>query len=239
MFDRKKYKKFALTQLSSRWTVPVLITLFVGIITFIFSIPDFLDLIKSGYFAAALAGDVDAVYAAALSSSSSSSTIASFIQMFVGAILEVAALNVYLKMSRSPEPVSFSNFIEGLNNWARAMLGVLWEFIWLFLWTLLFIIPGIIKAFSYSQMFFVIAEYKEVSVTKAMKISMEITKGHKFDLFVMYLSFIGWDLLCILTIGIGALWLVPYKNMTYTNAYHALLKEAIESGRIKPEDLAE
>ena len=88
-------------------------------------------------------------------------------------------------------------------------------------------------------MYYIIVEYKDVSVTKAMRISMEITKGHKWDIFVMYLSFIGWDILCILTVGIGTLWLTPYKNMTYTNAYHAMLKEAIESGRITPEDLAE
>ena len=72
-----------------------------------------------------------------------------------------------------------------------------------------------------------------------MRISIEITKGHKWDLFVMYLSFLGWDILSVLTIGILELWLSPYKNMTYTNAYHALIKEALESGRIKPEDLSE
>ena len=159
--------------------------------------------------------------------------------MIVAAILEVAALNVYLKMSRSPEPVTFGNFIEGLNNWARATLAILWQFLWILLWSFLFIIPGIIKAFAYSQTLYIVAEYKEVSVTKAMNISKVITRGHKWDIFVMYLSFIGWDFLCIFTLGIGTLWLTPYKNMTYTNAYHAILKEAIESGKIKPEDLAE
>lgn len=239
MFERKKYKKFALTQLSGRWTVPVLITLFVSIISLIFDLPDTLNLIRSGYFTAAFSGDLDALKEASLAASSSTSNITSLIQMIVSAILGVASIGVYLKMSRSPEPVSFETFLEGLNNWARAILCILWQALWIFLWILLFIIPGIIKSFAYSQMFYIIAEYKDVSVTKAMRISMEITKGHKWDLFVMYLSFIGWDILCILTVGIGTLWLTPYKNMTYTNAYHAMLKEAIESGRITPEDLAE
>lgn len=239
MFERKKYKKFARTQLSGRWTLPVLITLFISIITLIFSIPDIMTLLRSGYFAAIASGDMSELIDSAEKISSSSSFITSMIQMVVSSILAVASLNVYIAMSRSPEPVSFGKFIEGFNNWARATLGILWTFLWTFLWTLLFIIPGIIKSLAYSQMFYIIAEYKEVSVTKAMKISIEITKGHKWDLFVMYLSFIGWDILCAFTLGIGNLWLTPYKNMTYTNAYHSLLKEAVESGRIKPEDLVE
>lgn len=238
MFERKKYKKFAITQLSGRWTVPVLITLLISIISIVFSLPSTLSLVNNGYFQAVLQQDLIGIQEAS-EAASQTSYLTTIIQMIVAAILEVAALNVYLKMSRSPEPVTFGNFIEGLNNWARATLAILWQFLWILLWSFLFIIPGIIKAFAYSQTLYIVAEYKEVSVTKAMNISKVITRGHKWDIFVMYLSFIGWDILCIFTLGIGTLWLTPYKNMTYTNAYHAILKEAIESGKIKPEDLAE
>lgn len=238
MFERKKYKKFAITQLSGRWTVPVLITLLISIISIVFSLPSTLSLVNNGYFQAVLQQDLIGIQEAS-EAASQTSYLTTIIQMIVAAILEVAALNVYLKMSRSPEPVTFGNFIEGLNNWARATLAILWQFLWILLWSFLFIIPGIIKAFAYSQTLYIVAEYKEVSVTKAMNISKVITRGHKWDIFVMYLSFIGWDFLCIFTLGIGTLWLTPYKNMTYINAYHAILKEAIESGKIKPEDLAE
>lgn len=238
MFERKKYKKFAITQLSGRWTVPVLITLLISIISIVFSLPSTLSLVNNGYFQAVLQQDLIGIQEAS-EAASQTSYLTTIIQMIVAAILEVAALNVYLKMSRSPEPVTFGNFIEGLNNWARATLAILWQFLWILLWSFLFIIPGIIKAFAYSQTLYIVAEYKEVSVTKAMNISKVITRGHKWDIFVMYLSFIGWDILCIFTLGIGTLWLTPYKNMTYINAYHAILKEAIESGKIKPEDLAE
>lgn len=238
MFERKKYKKFAITQLSGRWTVPVLITLLISIISIVFSLPSTLSLVNNGYFQAVLQQDLIGIQEAS-EAASQTSYLTTIIQMIVAAILEVAALNVYLKMSRSPEPVTFGNFIEGLNNWARATLAILWQFLWILLWSFLFIIPGIIKAFAYSQTLYIVAEYKEVSVTKAMNISKVITRGHKWDIFVMYLSFIGWDILCLFTLGIGTLWLTPYKNMTYINAYHAILKEAIESGKIKPEDLAE
>lgn len=238
MFERKKYKSFAKKQLSGRWAVPVLITLVIAIISTVFSIPDILHLSRSGYFAAIVNGNYyDAINA--VDTAQSTSFITSIISMIVSAILEVAAISVYIKMSRSPEPVSFSDFIDGFNNWARATLAVLWQFLWIFLWALLFLIPGIIKTIAYSQMFYIIAEYKEVSVTKAMRISIEITKGHKWDLFVMYLSFFGWVLLSLLTLGLLNFWLTPYMNMTFVNAYHALMKEALESGRIKPEDLSE
>ncbi len=238
MFERKKYKNFAKKQLSGRWGVPILVTLFVFVVSSIFSIPDILQLSRSGYFAAIWNNDSVAALDA-LNSAKSTSFITSIVSMIISAILEVATVGVYIKMSRSPEPVAFSDFIEGFNNWARATLGALWQYLWVFLWTLLFIIPGIIKTIAYSQMYYIIAEYKDVSVTKAMRISIEITKGHKWDLFVMYLSFLGWEILAAFTLGILNLWLLPYINMTYINAYHALMKEAIESGRIKPEDLTE
>ena len=237
MFERKKYKSFAKTQLSGRWGIPILVTIFVTIITRIFSLPDILKLYRDGYFAAAFAGDIQAF--TRIAANSDSSVITSLIQSIVGAILEVAAINVYLKMSRSPEPVSFSDFLEGFNNWARATLAILWQMLWTFLWMFVFIIPGFIKAVAYSQTFYIVAEFKDVSVSKAMRISIEITKGRKWDLFVMYLSFLGWDLLSFFTCGLLELWLSPYKNMTYVNAYHSLMKEALESGRIRPEDLTE
>lgn len=98
-------------------------------------------------------------------------------------------------------------------------------------------IPAFIKAISYSQLFYIVSEYKNISVKKALKISMIITKGHKGDLFVTYLSFIGWFLLGFISLGIANLWITPYYKMTMTNVYHALLKEALEKQTIKPEDL--
>ncbi len=238
MFERKKYKNFAKKQLAGRWGIPILVTVVITVISAIFAIPDTLQLIRNGYISAILNSDYVAA-SEAVNAANSTSFITSIINMIVSAILEVAAIGVYIKMSRSPEPVSFSDFIEGFNNWARAALTILWQFLWIFLWTLLFIIPGIIKAIAYSQMFYIIAEYKEVSVTKAMRISMEITKGHKWDLFVLSLSFLGWQILSAFTLGILNFWLTPYINMTYVNAYHALMKEALETGRIRPEDLSE
>lgn len=239
MFDRKKYKYFARQQLGGRWRIPVIITAITALILIIFAIPETVEIIRSLPELPAIdfsdrnsiSITIDAI------SKSNSSSLLTFIQIAVEAILYVAAINVYLKMSRSPEAVSLSDFFEGMNNWWRAILAAFWRSLWIILWTWLFIIPGIIKSFSYSQIFFIVSEYKNVSIPRALNISKIITQGHKMDLFVMVLSFTGWAILASIPAGLGFIWLRPYMHMSFINAYHAMLKEALETGRLKPEDL--
>ena len=57
------------------------------------------------------------------------------------------------------------------------------------------------------------------------------------DLFLMLFSFFGWAILAAIPAGLGHIWLRPYMHMSFINAYHAMMKEAIESGRLTAEDL--
>lgn len=241
LFDRPKYKEFAKKQLKGRWGVPILVTLVTALILVLFQIPDIIRLVTNQGFRDLLTTDYASFYEYVESynnvMSSATTNLTSLIQSLVEAILVVASLNLYLKMSRSPEKVSFSSFIEGMNNWWRAILCSLYKSIFVTLWTLCFVIPGIIKTYAYSQMEYLIAEFENISIPQAMNISKIITNGKKWSLFVMDLSFIGWELLAALSLGIGSLWLIPYKKMSYINAYHAMLKDALEQGLIKPEDL--
>jgi uncharacterized membrane protein len=84
---------------------------------------------------------------------------------------------------------------------------------------LLLIIPGIIFAFQYSQAINVMAENPEIGIWDAMKKSKEIMVGHKFELFVFGLSFIGHILLVIITIGIYAIYFIPYYQTAMVNYY--------------------
>jgi len=240
-FDRAKYKDFSKKQLSGRWGIPILVSIVSFLIISLFAIPDVIRLVTNDGLSQFLTADYSS-FQEYLESYNTlmgevTSTVSSFVQSFVEVIFIMAALNVYLQMSRSPEKVKFSAFVEGLNNWWRAILCYLYKSVMLFLWFLCFFIPGIIKAFAYSQMEYLIAEFPNLSITKAMDISKKITNGNKWHLFVMELSFIGWAILCCLSCGIGFLWLKPYKTMSYINAYHAMLKDALENGLIKPEDL--
>ena len=87
------------------------------------------------------------------------------------------------------------------------------------LWTFLFIIPGIIKAFAYALTPYLLVDCPDLSALQCIKLSNEMMKGHKFDLFYLYLSFIGWILLAILTLGIGMLWLIPYMQTSTASFY--------------------
>ena len=90
----------------------------------------------------------------------------------------------------------------------------------IFLWTLLLIIPGIIKGLSYSMAPFIAIEHPEYSASKAINASKAMMKGNKMRLFLLFLSFIGWMLLCMLSLGIGFLWLMPYMYTTFAAFYN-------------------
>ena len=91
--------------------------------------------------------------------------------------------------------------------------------IFIFLWSLLLVIPGIVKMFSYSMTPFILEENPELSANEAIDRSRAMMKGHKFDFFWLLLSFIGWFLLGLLTLGIGYLWLYPYMQTTAAAFY--------------------
>ena len=99
------------------------------------------------------------------------------------------------------------------------------------------LIPMLLKSIEYSFATFFTAEFSELGIRKALRHSITITKGHRWDIFVLELSFIGWFLLSFISFGVGFFWILPYYYMTQTNTYHALLQDALENGKILPEDL--
>ena len=98
--------------------------------------------------------------------------------------------------------------------WGMFLMGV-----FIFLWSMLFVIPGIIKAFSYAMTPYILEEHPELTANEAIDHSRAMMKGHKFDLFWLYLSFIGWGILCIPTLGIGTFWLIPYMQTAQASFY--------------------
>lgn len=90
------------------------------------------------------------------------------------------------------------------------------------LWSLLFIVPGIIKGIAYSQAVYIIAENPNMPAMEALRQSEAMMNGKKMDYFVLGLSFIGWALLAIPTLGLIAIWLEPYMQMTMINFYSDL-----------------
>ena len=87
------------------------------------------------------------------------------------------------------------------------------------LWTLLLIIPGIIKSLSYALAPYILADNPDLSANEAINRSMEMMKGHKMRLFLMWLGYIGFALLSILALGIPLLWLYPYYQVVLAKFY--------------------
>lgn len=88
-------------------------------------------------------------------------------------------------------------------------------------------IAGIIFSYAYRMVPYLLKDYPTLSPQETMKTSREMMRGHKFELFLLDLSFIGWILLCILTLGIGVLWLEPYMVAATSHFYEDLKAEAI------------
>lgn len=96
---------------------------------------------------------------------------------------------------------------KGIGN--RIALSAL-KSIYIFLWSLLFIIPGIVKSYSYALAEYISRENPEKTATECLDESRQIMEGHKMDLFLFDLSFIGWELLTALTCGILSIYVLPY-----------------------------
>lgn len=116
-------------------------------------------------------------------------------------------------------------FSLGFDNWIHNVLGMLLTSVFIVLWSLLFLIPGIIKCFSYAMTPYILVEHPEMSVNKAIDESIYLMDGHKFDYFYLALSFIGWIILSIMSFGIGFFWLIPYMQTTMAAFYADLKKE--------------
>lgn len=134
--------------------------------------------------------------------------------------LQVGYYNTFKRLHREGDTGLVGNlFSQGFGNWGHIVLGQLLMGIFIFLWSLLLIVPGIIKAYSYAMTPYILVDRPELSVRDAIRLSGRMMSGRKLDLFCLHLSFIGWMLLCILTLGIGILFLSPYM-MTAQAAFY-------------------
>lgn len=120
-------------------------------------------------------------------------------------------------------------FRLSFGNYFKNVAAYLLMCLFIFLWTLILIIPGIIKALAYSMTPFILKDFPELSVNQAINLSQKMMKGHKFDYFWLGLSFIGWILLGLLTLGIGYIWLIPYMYTSYAAFYEEVKKEYLEN----------
>ena len=137
--------------------------------------------------------------------------------------------------------VTVNNLFVGFKRFLDAFLANLINGILIALWSLLFIIPGIIKGYSYSMTYYILADNPSMTANDARKKSMDIMRGNKWRLFCLQLSFIGWLLLCVLTLGILTLWISPYIQ-TATAAFYEDISAPLKANydnMVENENIAE
>ena len=142
--------------------------------------------------------------------------------------LSLGLIMVYLSVTYG-EDVQINTLFDGFRNnyFGKSILLFLMVIFFTMLWSLLFVIPGIIKAYSYSMSFYILAENPNMTAREALNESKEIMKGNKLNLFVLELSFILWILLVVVTFGIAAIYVEPYMQLTYVNFYHNVKRQPV------------
>lgn len=209
MKTNQDYKNAALAALKGNWASVIVATIIYFVITIIVSLMS--ELYDPETSAGAVAGVAILGWLV--------------LSLFASIPLGVGYYNsLNLLLVEGDNQVTNNMFKIGYGNLLRNVGGMLLVGVFTFLWTLLLIIPGIIKSLAYSMTPFILKDYPELSANQAINLSMKMMEGRKFDLFYLYLSFIGWGILAIFTLGIGYLWLMPYMY-TSTAAFYQNVKE--------------
>ena len=203
MKTNQDYKNAALAALKGNWTQAVLAALAVFAIALVANMLGSVD--PDGSLAAILS----MVVAICATMPLSVGLFAAYRELYCGTNVKVTE----------------NAFKTGFGNWGHHVGGMLLVAVYTFAWMLLLIIPGIIKSFAYALTPFILTDKPELSANEAIELSMKMMDGHKLDLFILYLSFIGWYLLSILTLCIGMLWVMPYMYTTMTAFYEDVKAE--------------
>ena len=150
------------------------------------------------------------------------SVMFNIVPLILGGPLMLGAAGFSLAISRGSE-AKFEQLFDGFKDFTNAMFTYLLMLLFVILWTLLLIVPGIIAALSYSMTFYILSDNRSLKPREALDRSKEIMDGYKLKLFYLMLRFLLLAILCILTLGIGFLWYVPYYNVTMAKFYEDIV----------------
>ena len=145
------------------------------------------------------------------------------ITLLIGGPLNYSVAKMFLKQSADGKPMNLRDLLAGFtDDFSGSFLLNLMQTIFTILWSLLLVVPGVIKALSWSMSFYVRVEHPEYGWKECMNASAALTNGHKGELFVLYLSFIGWYIVGTLCLGVGDLWVQAYMQATMAQCYNWL-----------------
>lgn len=201
MSTRPELKNEALGMLRGKWTQPVVATLIVTLVS---------GVTQGG----------------SQSHSATFITLGILVTLLIAENLQYGFSVGMLRFNRGRENTVNEMISAGFKEDYGRVLGImLLGTLFIVLWSLLLIIPGIIKAYAYSMAPYIAEDNPELGPSECLRRSEALMYGHKMDLFILHLSFIGWILLGILSLGIGLLWVAPWTEMAQVKFYEELKAE--------------
>lgn len=153
--------------------------------------------------------------------------IGSLASLFVGLPIAYGLAIVMWEVYKGKD-IDFGVLFEGFQDYKRIFVTKLLQSIYTGLWMLLLVVPGVIKAYSYAMTDYILKENPDMNNNAAIEKSMAMMEGHKMRLFMLDLSFIGWALLAVLTLGIGFFFLQPYVQVAHAAFYEDLKAQGAE-----------
>lgn len=147
---------------------------------------------------------------------SDTSSIKIFVNLFTS-ILEVGLVS-YLVNFVTDKETNVGMVFSKFGKWWKIILTNILSGLFVFLYLLLLIVPGIIKAYEFAMIKYLLADekYDDYTSKELLDISKKMMDGHKMDLFVLSISFIGWHFLSIFTLFILEIWVIPYQQVSIT-----------------------
>jgi uncharacterized membrane protein len=145
-------------------------------------------------------------------------------------VLWIGLVACYLNLALKAKP-SYARLFLGYRSveyFLRIVITEIAQYIMLILWFLLLIVPGIMKAYSYTMTELILVEHPEYSPLQAITASKEMMYGHRWEFFCLQARFWAWMLLVSFTFGIAALWVYPYY-MTAKSKFYLELKERMKT----------
>jgi len=198
MITRTELKNEALATLRGKWTQPVLAALIVMLVS---AFTQGGNQTKSAVFV----------------------TLGFLVALLVACNLQFGFEVAMLRFRRGREDSVNEMLAAGFKEDYGRVLGIsLLRAVFICLWALLLIVPGIIKAYAYSMTAYIAEDNPELGPKECIDQSKIMMQGHKMDLFLLDLSYIGWILLGFLSLGIGFLWITPWMQMAHVRFYEEL-----------------
>ncbi len=158
-------------------------------------------------------------------------------RVFLGYPLEVGIRKYFVESQHYKFDLNNLGYSFNKTRYWDIVAAMLWKGFLTFLWFLLFIIPGFIALYAYRMVPYILGDNPNIGYQRAVRLSSQMTNGHKIGIFLLDISFLGWFLLGFLALLVGTLFVRPYVNAANGQLYLELRRRALAQGFTTNEEL--